>query len=167
MVHRVNKIKARTYKPSNIRRAEQRIEKARRKQKRQDDGCNPVSYNLVNGQLFAVSSGVATQFSTNVGTTWEPFLPSSDVGDITTTFIEDNSGNILWANPAFDNGGALFCVQTDGTVAAVFIDGAGPPGCIYIPLNVAYLSSCGTSGEAAVVTGPAGPEGTVQIPEHL
>ena len=83
------------------------------------------------------SNGTVAQFSANTGDAYDYFAPSTTPGDITTTFSLSNTGTLLWTNPAFFNGNALFCVLPSGAVVAVFQQGAQPTSCVFIDLSVA------------------------------
>ena len=80
------------------------------------------------------------------------------------TFSLSNTGNLLWNNDAFFNGGALFCVLPSGVILAVFRQGTQPSGCVFIDLTIVELNSCpaGTgsaNGTANLLQGIQGPTG--------
>lgn len=117
---------------------------------------NAVIYSLVNGQLFANTSSGVTQFSTNAGTTYANFTPSANPGAITTTFSVDSQNNLMWTNPSFYNSFARFCILSDNTIVAVFVDPAlAPPDCMFVILSMTRVSNC------AMAVGMSGPTGMV------
>lgn len=119
-----------------------------------------VVYNLVNGQLFANTSTVSTQFGTDVGVQYANFTPSVNPGALTTVFSVDSQNNLLWGNTAFYNNAARFCVLSDGTIVAVFIDPTqAPAGCLFVALSMTRVSSCAGAANGNFVTGPPGPTG--------
>jgi hypothetical protein len=122
-----------------------------------------VVYNLINGQLFANTSTAATQFGTDVGVQYANFTPSANPGSLTTVFSVDSQNNLLWGNTAFYNNAARFCVLSDGTIVAVFIDPTqAPVGCLFVALSMTRVSSCvGAAGNGNFITGPSGPSGLV------
>jgi len=96
-------------------------------------------------------------YSTSAGVGAAPFVPSTIAGDITTIFSISGNGVLQWINSAFFNGQASFCVVQNGTVYAVFAQGAQPDGCLFIQLTLFSVSSCqGIS--FATITGPPGPQ---------
>lgn len=101
--------------------------------------CGDAStYYLYQGQLFIkYSNGTAAQFSTTTGLPYSLFAPSTTPGDILTTFSLSTTGSLLWTNPNFFNGGALFCLLPSGDLVAVFVQAAQPENCVYIDLTVA------------------------------
>ena len=116
--------------------------------------CSTAStYTLSNGQLFEQSNGVTYQFSAAVGTAYEFFAPSLTSAAITTTFSLGENGALMWINPNFFNGNALFCVFTNGSIVAVFAQGAQPIGCDFIDLTISDITGCVSN------QGPPGPQG--------
>ena len=77
-------------------------------------------YTISNGALTATINGIVYIYSTSPGTLYTPFVPSTVLGSITTTFSLGNSQALNWWNPAFYNGQASFCALSNGTVYAVF-----------------------------------------------
>lgn len=123
---------------------------------------NAVVYNLVDGQLFANTSTAATQFGTSPGVQYANFTPSANPGSLTTVFSVDSQNNLLWGNTAFYNNAARFCVLSDGTIVAVFIDPTqAPVGCFFVALSMTRVSSCAGAVNGNFVTGPSGPSGAV------
>lgn len=121
-----------------------------------------VVYNLVNGQLFANTSTSATQFGTSPGVQYANFTPSANPGSLTTVFSVDSQNNLLWGNTAFYNNAARFCVLSDGTIVAVFIDPTqAPVGCLFVALSMTRVSSCAGAANGNFITGPSGPSGAV------
>ena len=93
---------------------------------------------LANNQLWMTfSNGTVAQFSARTGDAYDYFAPSTNPGDITTTFSLSNTGTLLWTSPSFFNGNALFCVLPSGVLVAVFQQGAQPLSCVFIDLTVA------------------------------
>ena len=93
---------------------------------------------LANSQLWMTySNGTVAQFSARTGDAYDYFAPSTNPGDITTTFSLSNTGTLLWTSPSFFNGNALFCVLPSGVLVAVFQQGAQPLSCVFIDLTVA------------------------------
>jgi hypothetical protein len=122
-----------------------------------------VVYNLVNGQLFANTSNAATQFGTDIGVQYANFTPSASPGALTTVFSVDSQNNLLWGNTAFYNNAVRFCVLSDGTIVAVFIDPTqAPTGCLFVALSMTRISSCaGAAANGNFITGPSGPSGVM------
>lgn len=105
--------------------------------------CKEAStYTIYQGQLFVqYANGTTAQFSAATGAAYSLFAPSFTPGDIVTTFSLSVTGSLLWTNPGFFNGGALFCILPSGDLVAVFVQGAQPEGCVYIDLTVATCAS--------------------------
>ena len=122
--------------------------------------CSTAStYTLSNGQLFEQSNGVTYQFSAAVGVAYEFFAPTLTAAAITTTFSLGENGALMWINPNFFNGNALFCVFTNGSIVAVFAQGAQPVGCDFIDISISDLSGCISNQGPAGPGGPQGPAG--------
>lgn len=136
---------------------------------RATSSCSQASIlTLANNQLWMTySNGTVAQFSARTGDAYDYFAPSTNPGDITTTFSLSNTGTLLWTSPSFFNGNALFCVLPSGVLVAVFQQGAQPLACVFIDLTVAELASCvvtSTGPVTAVIgapapSGPSGPQG--------
>ena len=103
---------------------------------------NANAYNLVNGQLFVTNSGVTQQFSTNTGVAYQAFLPSSSVGNVTTTFSLTAGSALLWTNSSFYAGNAQFCIMPSGVINAVFQYEQEPTGCVFISLTISDITNC-------------------------
>ncbi|KAL2043931.1 hypothetical protein N7G274_003451 [Stereocaulon virgatum] len=131
---------------------------------------------LNNGQLFVTfANGTVAQYSANAGDPYDVLMPSTTPGAYTTTFSLSNTGTLLWTNPNFYNGGALFCVLPSGVLLAVFQQGSQPTSCVFIDLTITELTACPapgslSSGQTAPTillgngglqgpTGPTGPSG--------
>ena len=102
------------------------------------DSCtDAIVYTLLNGQLFANSETGVEQFSADPGIPYSIFTPSStpDPGSITTTFSVDSQGDLYWNNATFSNYQAQWCVLSNSSILAVFLENAGPPGCLYVLLS--------------------------------
>ena len=92
---------------------------------------------IYNGQLFITyANGTVAQFSANAGDAYDSFLPSTTPGNTATTFSLSNAGTLLWNNPSFFNGNALFCLLPSGEIIAVFQQGAQPTSCVFIDLTI-------------------------------
>jgi hypothetical protein len=116
-----------------------------------------VVYSFVNGQLFANTTTSATQFGACSGVPYANFTHSANPGDITTVFSMDSQNNLLWGNTAFYNNAAQFCVLSDGTFVAVFIDPTqAPANCLFVALSMTRVSSCARAANGAFITGPSG-----------
>lgn len=71
----------------------------------------------MNGQLL----GGGELVSTETGLAYVPLAPSTEVGDITTTFALVQ-GDLVWLNSTFGHGGnAAYCLM-GSTLEAVFTD---------------------------------------------
>lgn len=114
------------------------------------DCTNAPIYSLVNGQLFAVQSGITYQFSAQLGLSYQRFVPTVVPGPITTTFSFAASNVLQWTNAQFFNGEASFCSMANGTVYAVFTEGGQPFGCFYIALNLYSQSSCAANTNTVI-----------------
>ncbi|KAK5736571.1 hypothetical protein LTR17_007390 [Elasticomyces elasticus] len=123
-----------------------------------DCTLSPI-YAVNNGVLTTTVQGTVYTYSTSPGIAFEMFAPSTIPGPITTTFTLGAGGVLVWSNAGFDNGQAAFCSLLNGTIFAVFQQGAQPEGCLYIQLTLFTVSSCqGLS--YSTVTGPPGPTGS-------
>lgn len=121
-------------------------------QGRMTSNCSSaMSYVLANGQLILVNGSTTLQFTATSGQSYAPFSPSANPGSITTVFALGQGGALMWMNSAFPNGNALFCMQPDSTVFAVFVSGSQPAGCTFITLMVSDLTGC--------IEGLQGPQG--------
>lgn len=115
--------------------------------------CSDVPvYTITNGVLTATIDDVVYYYSTDPTVTYAPFVPSTTPGSIDTYFAAASNGYLTWTNSQFWNGQAQFCAVSNGSVYAVFQEGAAPQGCNYIQLSL-YSSSC------AAVPGSTGPSG--------
>lgn len=83
------------------------------------------------------TNGTMAQFSATTGDTYDYFVPSTNPGNITTTFSLSSTGTLLWTSPEFFNGNALFCVLPSGAIVAVFQHGVQPISCIFVDLTIA------------------------------
>jgi hypothetical protein len=122
-----------------------------------------IVYNLINGQLFANSSGSSTtQFGTSYSAGDEPayanFTPSANPGNITTAFSVDSQNNLMWTNATFYNNMARFCVLSDNTIVAVFGNPSvdAPDDCLFVSLSMTRVSTCAAAVGNAVQSGPSG-----------
>lgn len=88
------------------------------------------SFLLVDNELFT-SDGTG-QFSTSDGVPYAPFVASTNVGDITTSFTA-NGTTLTWGNAAFTGGEASFCML-NGSLYAVFT--TVPAGCTMMQVGV-------------------------------
>lgn len=122
-----------------------------------DCTSSPI-YTARNGVLTATMDGVVYTYSTSPGVGVAPFVPSTIPGSITTAFTIGINALLQWQNPEFFNGHASFCALQNGTVYAVFQDGAQPEGCLFISLSLFSVSSC-QAISLATITGPPGPPG--------
>ena len=106
---------------------------------RATSACSQASFlTLSNGQLFVhFANGTVAQYSAHSGDAYDYLIPSTSLGDITTTFSLSNTGTLLWTSDSFFNGGALFCLLPSGVVVAVFQQGAQPTSCVFIDLTIA------------------------------
>lgn len=87
------------------------------------------SYSFSNGQLLDVVSGILVSANVDLSPS---NLNNPGAKSISTTFVIEN-GILLWRNPAFYNGAAVFCLL-NSVVYAIF-DRTGPPaGCTTIVL---------------------------------
>lgn len=127
-----------------------------------NDCTNSPIYSTRNGSLTATINGTVYTYSTSAGVGAAPFVPSTIAGSITTMFSISGNGVLQWANSAFFNGQASFCVVQNGTVYAVFAQGSQPDGCLFIQLTLFSVSSCqGIS--LATITGPPGPQASQYV----
>ena len=98
---------------------------------------NASAYSLVSGQLFATTyDGTKLQFSASTGNNYITFVPTANPGDITTTFSLTTTGILLWTNPNFFNGNALFCILPSGEILAILVQNSQPSGCVFIDLTI-------------------------------
>ena len=111
---------------------------------RATSACAQASFlSLANGQLFVqFANGTIAQYSAKSGDAFDYLIPSTILGDVTTTFSLSNTGTLLWTSNSFFNGGALFCVLPSGIIVAVFQQGAQPTNCVFIDLTVAQCGCC-------------------------
>ncbi|MCJ1476180.1 hypothetical protein MMC13_004845 [Lambiella insularis] len=130
--------------------------------------CSAAStYTLSNGQLYENVNGATLQFSASGTVGYAYFIPTLVPFSITATFSLGEEGTLLWINPSFFNGNALFCVQADGSIVAVFQQGAQPSSCDFIDITIEDLTACvsqlGPSGACGLsgMPGPSGPPGTI------
>lgn len=93
-------------------------------------------YAITNGVLTATVNNTAYYYSTDPGVAFAPFVPSTYVGSISTTFSASNSGMLMWSNSQFYDGQAQFCSLQNGTVYAIFQQNSAPSGCLYISLSI-------------------------------
>ena len=57
---------------------------------------------LINGQLFLTyANGTVAQYSANSNDNYVPLIPSTNPGNVTTTFSLSNTGTLLWNNDYF------------------------------------------------------------------
>lgn len=112
------------------------------------DCASAVQYSVVNGQLIAnASDGTVYYFSTSVGVAYEPFVPTTIPGNISTVFSITTAYGLSWANSHFYNGNAQFC-SVNGTIYAVFELDKQPEGCFFAPLSPAYGPGCALWGNS-------------------
>ena len=121
-----------------------------------DCTTSPI-YSTRNGSLTATTNGTTYIYSTSTGIGAAAFAPSTIPRDFTTSFSISSNGALQWTNSAFFNGQASFCVLQNGTVYAVFAQGAQPDGCLFIQLTLYSVSSC-QGMSFATITGPPGPQ---------
>ena len=122
-----------------------------------NDCTNSPIYTISpSGALTASVNGVVYTYSTSPGVPYTAFIPSTVPGTITTTFGTGANQVLTWRNAAFFNGQAAFCALGNGTVYAVFAEGAQPEGCLYIQLSLFSVSSC-QGIQFSTITGPPGP----------
>lgn len=106
---------------------------------RATSSCTQASVLSLSGGALSITyaNGTVAQFSATSGDAYDYLIPSTTPGNITTTFSLSNTGNLLWTNSAFFNGGALFCVLPSGIIVAVFQQGTQPTSCVFIDLTIA------------------------------
>ena len=85
-----------------------------------------------------VNAGTSMTYSTSGNVTSAPFVPSSTVGNISTTW-ELVAGTLSWENSLFYNGTASLCTDPTGVVQAYFL---AP-----IPIGCTPISLSQTSGQ--------------------
>jgi hypothetical protein len=123
------------------------------------DCSSAATFSLVNGQLSYTNSSGTMLFGTlsSATTSYVLFVPSTNPGDITTTFSLGQGGMLMWSSPSFPAISASFCVRNDGSILAVFVVGTQPTDCVFTVITIADLTTC-PQGFAAV-SGPSGPSG--------
>lgn len=89
------------------------------------------------GQLSVVNAGTSLTYSTSGDVVSEPFVPSSNISSVSTTW-ELDAGALTWNNILFKNGTASLCTDPSGVVQAYFL---AP-----IPANCTPISLSQTSG---------------------
>lgn len=87
------------------------------------------------GQLSVVNAGTSMTYSTSPGITSALFAPSSNVGDVSTTW-QLAAGTLSWKNSLFSNGTASLCTDPTGAIQAYFLEPV-PPNCTAISLKQA------------------------------
>ena len=87
------------------------------------------------GQLSVVNAGTPMTYSTSPGISSAPFAPSSETGNISTTW-QLVGGTLSWQNSLFLNGTAALCTDATGAVQAYFL-AAIPDDCTPISLTQA------------------------------
>ncbi|KKY23444.1 hypothetical protein UCRPC4_g02892 [Phaeomoniella chlamydospora] len=129
------------------------------------DSCTEAQTLTLNGGSLYTTSG--EQFSASVDDTSVSFEASTTVGSIYTTFgLLDG---FVWVNSAFVGGEAIFCVTTEGSVAAGF-EGVTPAGCTAIGLTALLASSCSgnsTSSASGSATSSANITGSLTSSSSL
>ena len=87
------------------------------------------------GQLSAVNVGTSMTYSTSPGTISALFAPSSNVGNVSTTW-QLAAGTLSWNNSLFSNGTASLCSDPTGAIQAYFLAPV-PANCTAISLRQA------------------------------
>jgi hypothetical protein len=128
------------------------------------DCSSAATFSLVNGQLSYTNSSGTMIFGalSSALTSYVLFVPSTNPGDITTTFSLGQGGTLMWSSLSFPAISASFCVRNDGSILAVFVIGTQPTDCVFTAITIADLTTC-PQGFAAV-SGPSGPSG--EYPFH-
>ena len=115
--------------------------------------CSQVpSYALVNGTLLAFLNNVTYVYSTDYGVPYQLFAPSTISGPINTTFYFASNNVLSWQDESFFNGAASFC-SLNGSVYAVFQQGAQPEGCFFLQLSLFTFAQCQAFG-LNTISGP-------------
>jgi hypothetical protein len=119
-----------------------------------------ASFSLVSGQLSYTNSSGTMMFGTPSAalSSFVYFVPSSNPGDITTSFSLGQQGTLLWSNSSFPAGSVSFCVRNNGAIIAVFVMGSQPADCVFTAISISDISTC-PQGFAAGPSGPSGPSG--------
>lgn len=86
-------------------------------------------------------------------------------GTVSGGFAIDNAGVLSWSSPSFTNGEASFCLDPDGKIEAVYVQGTQPANCVPVILSESSSSNC--PGFNPIYPGPAGPQGSQGIAGEL
>ena len=73
------------------------------------------------GQLSVVNAGPSMIYSTSPGKIAAPFAPSSNVGNVSTTW-QLAAGILSWKNSLFSEGTASLCTDPAGAIQAYFLE---------------------------------------------
>ena len=87
------------------------------------------------GQLSVVNAGTSMTYSTSPGVISALFAPSSDIGNVSTTW-QLAAGILSWKNNLFSNGTASLCTDSTGAIQAYFLAPI-PANCTAITLTEA------------------------------